>query len=229
MRHPHKVVADEKRTTLSWGTHKTGSMVDESDDTAWRVVVCCSCKISSLSIDESTDHECVRAPFNIYSSLNATCSSACLHQASDLGLNLFIRQSWKMNKNIVSDRVKGVAYLLKIHSSLVRILPIISLSAIQDYSQRDGYKSGSSMWQGPLPYRAYTRGCVPAASLIIIGVCGLFFFMVGYALVRNDLLQSSTMTFSRRLANTCPTHPSCDQPVPSSLWFMMHQFPYILT
>ena len=31
-------------------------------------------------------------------------------------------------------------------------------------------------------------GSVFKASLSMIGVCGLFFFIVGYALVRNDLI-----------------------------------------
>ena len=38
-----------------------------------------------------------------------------------------------------------------------------------------------------LPYLAKTFGSVPAAPRNIIGVEGLFFFIVGYALVRNDL------------------------------------------
>lgn len=38
-----------------------------------------------------------------------------------------------------------------------------------------------------VPYRAYIFGNVPCASRMRIGVCGLFFFIVGYALVRNDL------------------------------------------
>ena len=37
------------------------------------------------------------------------------------------------------------------------------------------------------PYRAKTLGSVPKASRSMIGMCGLFFFMVGYALVRNVL------------------------------------------
>jgi len=42
-----------------------------------------------------------------------------------------------------------------------------------------------------LPYRAYTFGSTPNASRIMIGVCGLCFFIVGYVRVRNDLLDSS--------------------------------------
>jgi len=38
-----------------------------------------------------------------------------------------------------------------------------------------------------IPYLAYILGWVPCASRIKIGVFGLFFFMVGYARVRNDL------------------------------------------
>lgn len=38
-----------------------------------------------------------------------------------------------------------------------------------------------------IPYLAKTFGSMPNASLIMIGVCGLFFFMVGYARDRNDL------------------------------------------
>lgn len=37
------------------------------------------------------------------------------------------------------------------------------------------------------PYLAYTLGKVPAASRSMMGVLGLFFFMVGYARVRNAL------------------------------------------
>lgn len=37
------------------------------------------------------------------------------------------------------------------------------------------------------PYLAYTLGDVPAASLSRIGICGLFFFIVGYARVKKDL------------------------------------------
>ena len=38
-----------------------------------------------------------------------------------------------------------------------------------------------------LPYLAKTFGSTPSASLIMMGVCGLFFFIVGYARLRNDL------------------------------------------
>ncbi len=38
------------------------------------------------------------------------------------------------------------------------------------------------------PYLANIFGSVPNASRIIIGVCGLFFFIVGYARNKKDLL-----------------------------------------
>ncbi len=41
------------------------------------------------------------------------------------------------------------------------------------------------------PYLANTLGSTPRASRSMIGTCGLFFFIVGYARVRNDLLSIS--------------------------------------
>lgn len=38
-----------------------------------------------------------------------------------------------------------------------------------------------------IPYLANTLGSTPSASRSIIGTWGLFFFIVGYALIRNDL------------------------------------------
>lgn len=45
-----------------------------------------------------------------------------------------------------------------------------------------------------VPYLAKTLGSTPNASRIIIGVCGLFFFIVGYALFKNDLAWLATVT-----------------------------------
>ena len=47
--------------------------------------------------------------------------------------------------------------------------------------------SSSSLIEQNIPYLANTLGSVPWASRSIIGVWGLFFFMVGYALMRKDL------------------------------------------
>lgn len=41
-----------------------------------------------------------------------------------------------------------------------------------------------------VPYLAYTLGSVPRASRIMMGVYGLFSFIVGYARFRNVLLCS---------------------------------------
>lgn len=43
------------------------------------------------------------------------------------------------------------------------------------------------MMPSNIPYLAKTFGSTPNASRIMIGVCGLFFFIVGYALVKKDL------------------------------------------
>lgn len=40
---------------------------------------------------------------------------------------------------------------------------------------------------GDPPYLANTLGSTPNASLIMMGVCGLCFFIVGYVRVRNEL------------------------------------------
>lgn len=45
----------------------------------------------------------------------------------------------------------------------------------------------SMIQRGSVPYRAYTFGSTPSASRIMIGVWGLFFFIVGYARVKKDL------------------------------------------
>lgn len=68
-----------------------------------------------------------------------------------------------------------MTYPLEIRSSPVHILPKYQYEFLPgDYL---------------IPYRANIRGCVPAASLNMIGVCGLFFFIVGYARDRNVLLR----------------------------------------
>jgi len=48
--------------------------------------------------------------------------------------------------------------------------------------------ANDSFFSLPNSYLANTFGSVPSASRSRIGVCGLFFFMVGYARVRNDLM-----------------------------------------
>lgn len=50
-----------------------------------------------------------------------------------------------------------------------------------------GLWGGGGAWGVDGPYRAYILGSVPAASRSMMGVSGLFFFMVGYARVRKDL------------------------------------------
>ena len=45
----------------------------------------------------------------------------------------------------------------------------------------------SSIFSLPYSYLAYTLGSTPLASRIMMGMYGLFFFIVGYARVRNDL------------------------------------------
>ena len=45
-----------------------------------------------------------------------------------------------------------------------------------------------------LPYLAHILGSTAVASRIMIGTCGLFFFMVGYARLRN-VLENESVSF----------------------------------
>lgn len=68
----------------------------------------------------------------------------------------------------------------------------------------------SAIFSRPYSYLAYTLGSTPLASRIMMGMYGLFFFIVGYARVRNDLQSSTDEHLSeeyavpRSLSECCP-------------------------
>lgn len=87
----------------------------------------------------------------------------------------------------------------------------------QPYSKQH-YPSKSRRHSVNWPYLAYILGCVPCASRIRIGMFGLFFFIVGYARLMNDLLLSqhwsqnnpfsiAAIPFSESLQLTCHNIP----------------------
>lgn len=87
-----------------------------------------------------------------------------------------------------NDSCIEITYLPMIHSSPVHILYKLYQHVLMELC--------SLCLQIYEPYRAKTRGCVPAASLNMIGVCGLFFFIVGYARERKDLLRGTVSNWS---------------------------------
>lgn len=96
-----------------------------------------------------------------------------LHETGDTFFNLLIRESYSTPLACRIGLHGSRSYQTTSPVSPSRVLNPLAISTI------DGSHA--------VPYLAYTRGIVPIASRIIIGVLGLCFFIVGYARCRNDL------------------------------------------
>ena len=57
-----------------------------------------------------------------------------------------------------------------------------------------------------IPYLANTFGSTPDASLIMIGICGLFFFIVGYARFKKELELQGSAAVGFELHGRCHMH-----------------------
>lgn len=93
-----------------------------------------------------------------------------LHKRRNLVLNCLVVQSWSRVSLRAAHIPKHVRFPISTPAREYACVPFRSV-----------------IFSRPNSYRAHTLGCTSKASRIMIGVCGLWCFIVGYARVRNDL------------------------------------------